>query len=659
MTPWDRFKRLVIGGEKNVRDPRIFHRLSLIAFFAWVGLGADGLSSSNYGPQEAFLSLGDHRHLALYLAVMTALTVITISLSYSQIIELFPTGGGGYVVSTKLLGPAFGLVSGCALVVDYMLTISISISSGVEAILSFLPPAAFQYKLTFILVITLALVLLNLRGVKESVTVLTPIFLFFFVSHVGLILFGIFSHVSATPTLFADTIRETRQGIQSLGFGAMAFILLRAYSLGGGTYTGIEAVANGLQILRPPRVKTGKKTMLLMAASLSFTAGGLLVCYLLTNVQHVAGKTLNASLIETLIGTWKIGGFPLGVWLLGLILVSEGAILFVAAQTGFIDGPRVLGNMAIDSWVPNRLMHLSERLVVQNGIIFMGAAAFLILLITRGSVQTLVVMYSINVFLDFSLAQLGMCLHWIKTRGAPHRGKKLTINLIGFLMSVSILIVTVAIKFREGGWITLVITLSFIVVCLLIRRHYNKVKDMMKRLDAIMAQVRQMTGKHEPRVPDESAPTAVLFVRNFGGLGIHSFLNIHRIFPNYFKNFVFISVGVVDWQNFKGAEEVKNLDVHLADELKKYVRMANDFGFHAEAIQSVDIDTLEFVEERCEEIQRKYNKAVFFVGKLVFEEENAFTRLLHNQTAFSIQRILQFKGIPSIVLPIRVIKTVK
>ena len=224
---------------------------------------------------------------------------------------------------------------------------------------------------------------------------------------------------------------------------------------------------------------------------------------------------------------------------------------------------------------------------------------------------------------------------------------------------LSILAITITIKFKEGGWITLVITLSFIMVCVLIRRHYNQVKEMMKRLDAVMIQVQQMTGTHAPPPRDESAPTAVLFVRNFGGLGIHSFLNIHRIFPNYFKNFVFISIGVVDWQSFKGAEEVKNLEGHITDELKKYVGMANDFGFFAESIRSVDIDTLDVVEERCEEIQRKYNKAVFFVGKLVFEEENLFTRLLHNQTAFSIQRILQFKGIPSIVLPIRVIKTVK
>jgi amino acid transporter len=656
MNKLDGLKKVVLGKGKDVRDPGIFHKLSLIAFFAWVGLGADGLSSSNYGPQEAFISLGAHKHLALYLAMLMAITVITISTSYAQIIELFPTGGGGYVVATKLLGPIFGLVSGCALIVDYMLTISISISSGVEAVLSFLPPGLFRHKLSFILLMTGLLILLNLRGVKESVAVLTPIFLVFFVSHAALIVYGIFSHVSATPTLLLDTVRETRLGIQQLGFGAMAFILLRAYSLGAGTYTGIEAVSNGLQILRPPQVRTGKRTMFYMAASLAFTAGGLLVCYLLTNVQLVQGKTLNASLIQTLLGSWKIDGFPLGIWLLGIILASEGAILFVAAQTGFIDGPRVLGNMAIDSWVPNRFMHLSERLVVQNGIVFMGIAAVLILIFTRGSVQMLVVMYSINVFITFSLSQLGMCLHWLRTP-APHRGKKLAINLLGLLLCVSILTVTTTIKFREGGWITLTITLSLIVVCLFIRRHYNRVKDMMRRLDDILSQVQRMAGAHEPPAKDETAPTAVLLVRNFGGLGIHSFLNIHRVFPNYFKNFVFLSVGVVDWKNFKGAEEVKNLEAHLRRELEKYIRLAVSFGFYAEGVHSIQLDTLSGIESRCEEIQKKYNKAVFFVGKLVFEEENIFTRFLHNQTAFSIQRILQFRGIPSIILPIRVMKT--
>jgi amino acid transporter len=651
-----RAKRLLLGREKDIRDPSIFHKLALVAFFAWVGLGADGLSSSCYGPPEAYLSLGVHKHLALFLAFLTAATVFTISASYGQIIELFPSGGGGYVVATKLLGPGFGLVSGCALLVDYMLTIGISIASGVEALLSFLPPGLFRFKLQFILIVAVGLSLLNLRGVKESVAALTPIFVLFFVSHAFIILYGIFTHLSATPTLLVDTVRETRTGIQQLGFGAMAFILLRAYSLGAGTYTGIEAVSNGLQILREPRVRTGKRTMTYMAASLAFTAGGLLIVYLLTDVRHVAGKTLNASLLSTLLGGWSPGGVPAGVWLVAAILISEGAILFVAAQTGFIDGPRVLGNMAIDSWVPNRFMHLSERLVVQNGILFMGIAAVLILVFTRGSVQVLVVMYSINVFLTFSLSQLGMCLHWLKTR-APHRGRKLAVNLLGLAMSLSILAVTIIIKFKEGGWITLTITGAFVAVCLFIRRHYRRVREMMSRLDDVMTQVEGMTGGHDVPACDETAPTAVLFVRNFGGLGIHSFLNIHRIFPNYYRNFVFLSIGVVDWKNFKGAEEVVRLETHIKGELQKYVRLANRFGFYAESVHSVKLDTLAAIEGECEQIQRRFNRAVFFVGKLVFEQENLFSRFLHNQTAFSIQRLLQFRGIPTIILPIRVLKT--
>src|SRR5262245_52936482 len=135
----ERLRSLILGGRKNLFDPKIHHQLALIAFFAWVGLGSDGLSSSSYGPEEAFLALGSHTHLALYLTVATVLTVFLISASYTQIIELFPRGGGGYLVATKLLGSTPGVVSGGALVVDYVLTIAISVASGVEAIFSFLP----------------------------------------------------------------------------------------------------------------------------------------------------------------------------------------------------------------------------------------------------------------------------------------------------------------------------------------------------------------------------------------------------------------------------------------------------------------------------------------------------------------------------------------
>src|SRR5947199_10781165 len=139
LTPPQRLGRMVFGARKDPLSPTIFHQVSLIAFLAWVGLGADGLSSSCYGPEEAYLALGQHQYLALFLAILTAVTVFVISASYSQIIELFPSGGGGYLVASHLLGPHVGLVSGAALLVDYVLTITISIASGSDALFSFLP----------------------------------------------------------------------------------------------------------------------------------------------------------------------------------------------------------------------------------------------------------------------------------------------------------------------------------------------------------------------------------------------------------------------------------------------------------------------------------------------------------------------------------------
>src|SRR5437867_7895216 len=222
----DRLRALLIGGPKNLLDPRIHHTLALVAFFAWVGLGSDGLSSSCYGPQQAFLQLGEHRHLALYLMVATVLTVFLISASYSQIIELFPRGGGGYLVATKLLGPTPGIVSGCALVVDYVLTIAISVASGCDAIFSFVPHEFHIWKLPIEFLVIGGLTGLNMRGVKESVLVLTPIFLAFIVSHVALIGYGILVHGGDLHLLLADTVQDTNQAVGDFGLWGVIVIFL-------------------------------------------------------------------------------------------------------------------------------------------------------------------------------------------------------------------------------------------------------------------------------------------------------------------------------------------------------------------------------------------------------------------------------------------------
>src|SRR5882672_9313652 len=187
----EKIKEIVFGKAKNPLDPSVFHNITLVAFFAWVGVGADGLSSSCYGPEEAFISLGQHAHLAVLLAFAVIATVFILSASYSQIIELFPSGGGGYLVASKLIGPSSGVVSGCALLVDYILTISISLASGMDAIFSFLPPSLYHWKFIATVGIVIVMIVLYLRGVKESVMVLTPIFLAFVVTHVLIVLYGI------------------------------------------------------------------------------------------------------------------------------------------------------------------------------------------------------------------------------------------------------------------------------------------------------------------------------------------------------------------------------------------------------------------------------------------------------------------------------------
>jgi amino acid transporter len=642
----DKLKKIFLGDSKDPLDPRVFHHLSLIAFFAWIGLGADGLSSSCYGPEEAFLSLGPHQHLALLLALLVVGTVFILSASYSQIIEHFPNGGGGYLVSTKLIGPAAGVVSGCALLVDYILTISISIASASDAIFSFVPPQFHSIKFSVTIGILIFLIILNLRGIKESVMVLTPIFIFFVLSHVFFIFYGILTHGSGLPQMVVDTVHETRDGIHQIGFWAMAVILLRAFALGGGTFTGIEAVSDGLQILREPRVATAKRTMFYMAASLSFTAGGLLVNYLLNHVGAAPGQTLNSVLIGGLTSHWGIG-HP--VYL--LTMLSEGALLVVAAQTSFVDGPRVMANMALDRWLPRRFTNLSERLVMKDGVLLMGLAAIAMLIYTHASVHILIVMYSINVFLTFTLSQFGMVLQWWHERG-PRWKRGILINASGMTVTFGILVMTTVIKFLEGGWVTIVVTSCFIGVCVLIRRHYANTLQALRDLNQVLSNIPLKDVEVAPQ-KNPHGPTAILMVSGYNGIGIHSILAIQRVFPGHFKNFVFLGIGIIDSGRFKGASEIDALKRNVKQDLEKYVSLANRLGFYAEYRMGLGIDAISELEKLCHTVFREWEKKVYFMGQLAFQGETFWTRMLHNQTAFALQRRLLFNGFETVILPIR------
>jgi amino acid transporter len=650
-------KNLVIGRARNLSDASLFHKTSLIALLAWVGLGADGLSSSCYGPEAAFVALAGHEFLSLFVAGASMLTIIVICASYSQIIELFPTGGGGYLVASKLLSPTAGVVSGCALIGDYVLTIAISVASGADAVFSMLPAEWLRWKIFFAAGVVIFLTLLNLRGVKESVVLWLPVFFLFVFTFTVAILYGIVSHIGQLPDISRGLSADVRADSSSIGTWGLVVVILRAYSLGAGTYTGIEAVSNGLSALREPRVQTGKRTMAYMGASLAFVVGGLLLTYLLYHVTPTAGKTLNAVLFGQITATWPPW---LGKSFVIAAMVSSAALLFIAAQTGFLGGPRVLANMAVDRWMPTRFATLSDRLVTQNGVLLMGAAALAVVIFTSAAVNVLVVLYSINVFITFSLSQLGMVRHWWSDRANTRDWKrKIFINGFGLLLTGGILISLCIVKFFEGGWVTLLVTGLLIVAAFWVKRHYAKTQIRLKRLNELVTAVNieesQIHHDHKSAPAcDHNARTAVLLVNGFNGLGLHTLLAVMRMFPKVYHNFIFLQVGVVDAGSFKGAAEVENLREHTRGEVERYARYMRQLGFYSEAYFTVGTDIVDEAAILCEGITKRFSQAQFFAGQLVFKDENLLTRWLHNHAVFELQRRLYQHGWPMLILPIQV-----
>jgi amino acid transporter len=663
---------ILLGREKSPVEQGIFHHLSLIAFFAWVGLGADGLSSSCYGPEEAYLALQGHTHLALWMAVATAVTVTIIAASYSQIIELFPGGGGGYLVGTTLLSPTAGVVSGCALVVDYILTVAVSVASGVDAMLSFASHADSPLKVPLCLLVIVILVMLNLRGVKESVQALLPIFLLFVVTHAVLVFGSLATHFGSLPAVVSESVTGTRESFHTIGFVATLFIFLRAFSMGAGTYTGIEAVSNGLPVLREPRVRTGKRTMTYMAISLALTAGGILIGYRLFDIHRVAGQTLNATLLHDFADGWNRGGTPWGTAFVGLALAAEGLLLFVAAQTGFVDGPRVLASMAVDRWVPSRFANMSSRLVTANGVMLLGVAAGVALIYTKADIRHLVIMYSINVFVTFSLSQLGMVRHWWQVgrrkhaiRQAPDehgnarqsdgavRGwfARLLLNGAGMTISLLILGVTVVLKFSHGGWVTVVVTGSFVLLAFLIRRHYRRVGYALQLLNLVGPDLSD--GLLGARSHPEGRTVGV-FVNRYDGLGLRTLGRVRQLMGGEIRRIAFLTVAQVDSKEFRSEERVQALLQSREKDLQRYLALARGMGIEAEEHLAVGADVVEALEKLAVDLAEKYQPILFVAGQIVFEKETLATRLLHNEVAFILQKRLTFRGLDLLVLPVTI-----
>jgi amino acid transporter len=541
------------------------------------------------------------------------------------------------------------MVSGSALIIDYVLTITLSVSSGADALFSFFPVEWQPYKLSFALAGVCFLILLNLRGVKESVLSLTPIFMVFITTHVIAILYGIFIHSSNFAAVASQTTHEIHSTVSQFGFFATFFIILRAYSMGAGTYTGIEAVSNGMPILREPKVATARKTMFLMVISLSFMVLGLMICYMLFNVQ-----------LDNLTAGW--GYFWSRSFVL-ITLISEAALLLVAAQTGFIDGPRIMANMAIDHWLPKRFASLSDRLVTMNGVLLMGSGALIMMVLSKGSVALLVVLYSINVFITFTISQVGMVKHWWQMRGKKVPWKrKLAINGIGLILTSFILISVIILKFEHGGWATLLITGLLIFLAINIKRHYfgtalklQKLRlSAFKEIEKLIGQ-RPCEDRNLKKVRfNKDGKTAIILVSGFGGTGLYTFLRILENFKGVYSNIVFVRIGIINSKIYRGTIELEHFKKQVKEDGEKYVTVANQFGLYGKSLWTIGTDPVNEIYRIVKRLRPRLSGAAFFGGQLVFSKTFYLSKLLHNHTIFSIQKRFFKFGIPIVIFPIKI-----
>ncbi len=641
-------KTLFFGAPRNPLDRKTRKTIALSALLAWVGIGADGLSSSSYGPEQAYVALGNHPQLAIYLAIAIALTVFVISFAYNQVIELFPNGGGGYKVATSLLGKYAGLITGSALTVDYVLTITISVVTCVETTFSLLPTHFQPYKLLVDTALIILLIFLNLRGMKESIKVLMPIFLGFIVTHVVLLAYGIFSHGNQLPALAHNAVTDVHQLAHQAGLLFVIALFIHAYSLGGATYTGLEAVSNNVNVLSEPRVRTGKMTMFYMAVSLGLMAGGIILVYLLWHVHMVSGQTLNAVAFREILGHWRFA-HPVLI----LTLLFEAGLLLMSANTGFLGGPAVLGNMAIDDWVPRRFRNLSSQLVTKNGIVLFGIAALLILYATEGSVTYLVILYSINVFLAFTISLLGLCFYWIRQRHQiDYWLRRFLLSLLGTIICGGILLLVIFSQFDHGGLTAILITGLVVIGCLLIKRHYSRLNKKLDKLNETLLPETAPTLDVPTLNPHQ--PTAVIFVGKNQGMTMHTLLWIQRLFPNYFKNFIFVRVGLIDMQSYGVEKALASMQNEVESRLDYFIHFIQDKQLSARKISSYAIDPAEKLSCITDELITEFENPIFFASKLVFERDTWFVRWLHNETAFTLQRQLYSKGSMMMILPMKI-----
>jgi len=457
-------KKFLVGSPLETAS---LHEQRLAKKSALAVLGSDVMSSTAYATEEVLLALTAAAAIGVILPYSYAVPVAAgivglaaiVAVSYAQTLYAYPTGGGAYTVAKENLGVTPGLVAGSALLIDYVLTVAVSIAAGIAAITSAVP-VLYEHRVALCLLALLIILLANLRGVRESAALFAgPVYLFIFSASL-LVVSGLIRYVTTGAAATSSMpVIETQSVTWNF---AVVFLLLRAFASGCAALTGIEAVANGVRIFRPPVSRNAAITLYIMVTLLGTLFLGNTVLAYLYGITPREGETVLSQLGRTVLGTGP---------LYYVLQTATMAILVLAANTSFADFPRLASVLAQDRFLPRQLANLGDRLVFSNGILVLGGAAGLLIVIFDAKVHNLIPLYMVGVFLSFTLSQSGMVQHWRAVR-EPGAGRRAIVNAVGAITTGAVLVVVAIAKFSQGAWLLVVAIPSLVWLCRQLRQHY-------------------------------------------------------------------------------------------------------------------------------------------------------------------------------------------
>jgi amino acid transporter len=453
---WHRLRRVLIG-PPLATSALVHERLGKV--MALAVLSSDALSSVAYGT-EAMLSvliLAGSAALGYSLPIAAVIVVLMVAVgaSYRQTIRAYPQGGGSYIVASDNLGQVPGLCAAIGLMIDYVLTVSVSVVAGVAAITSAMPELhrfSVEMGVGFIGVVMLG----NLRGIRQSGKIFAAPTYAFVVAMLVLIAVGLVRAASRGWTALPPPPLPAVEGIS-------LFLILRAFASGSSAMTGIEAISNGIPVFKPPEWRNARTAMTWMVALLAAMFAGI------TLIVHLEGVVPNTS--QTILSQLASRAFGRGL-LYAYVQGATALILVLAANTAFQDLPRLLYFLARDRFAPAMFLRMGDRLAHSNGIIFLALVAASLLVVFQGNIERLIALYAVGVFLAFTLSQTGMVVHWLRRRGPGWR-TALMFNAFGAVLSAAVLTVIAVAKFGEGAWSVVLLVPLMVIVLRRIRTHYQ------------------------------------------------------------------------------------------------------------------------------------------------------------------------------------------